>query len=96
MRPRNASTWSSSPKSWNERGNVAELFFQPIAQLATALDAKKVSAVELAHAVIARTKSVDGRLHAFNFYDEADALAQAAAENENTGLFHVRRVWIGG
>ena len=22
--------------------------------------------------------------------------AEAAAENENTGLFHVRRVWIGG
>ena len=59
----------------------AELFFQRIAQLAAALDARKLSSVELTRAIIARTKAVDARVRAFNSSDEADALAQAAASD---------------
>jgi len=40
-----------------------------------------LSSVELTLAVVARTKAVDGRVRAFNSYDEADALAQAAASD---------------
>src|SRR5581483_11338354 len=60
---------------------ASELFYQSIAPLGAALDAKKISAVELMRAVIARTKAVDGRVMAFNSYDEADALAQATASD---------------
>ncbi len=59
----------------------AELFFQPVARLAEALDAKTLSSVELTKAVIARTKVVEPRVHAFNSFDEGDALAQAAASD---------------
>ena len=59
----------------------SELFFQPVAQLAAALNAKTLSSVELTRAIIARTKAVDGRVRAFNSFDEADALAQAAASD---------------
>ncbi len=59
----------------------SELFFQPIATLATALEAKALSSVELTQAVIARTKAVDERVRAFNSFDERDALAQAAASD---------------
>jgi len=59
----------------------SELFYRPITELAAALDAKKLSSVELTQAVIARTKAVDTRVKAFNSFDEADALAQAAASD---------------
>lgn len=59
----------------------AELFFQPITELSAALDAKKLTAVELMQAVLARTKAVEPRVRAFNSLDEADALAQAAASD---------------
>jgi aspartyl-tRNA(Asn)/glutamyl-tRNA(Gln) amidotransferase subunit A len=58
-----------------------ELFLKPIGELAALLDAKKISAVELAQAVLARTKAVEPRVKAFNSYDEPDALAQAAASD---------------
>lgn len=58
-----------------------ELIFKPATELAAVLDAKKISAVELTQAVIARTKALDARVRAFNSYDEADALAQAAASD---------------
>lgn len=60
----------------------SELFFQPISQLAEALAAKRLSSVELIQSVVARTKTVDDRVHAFNSFDEADALAQAKASDE--------------
>ncbi len=41
----------------------------------------KLSAVELMGSVVARTKAVEGRVHAFNSFDEADALAQARASD---------------
>ena len=59
----------------------SEIFYQSIAQLGTALDAKKISATELTRAVIARTKAVESRVHAFNSFDETDALAQATASD---------------
>jgi aspartyl-tRNA(Asn)/glutamyl-tRNA(Gln) amidotransferase subunit A len=59
----------------------SELYFKPIAALAGLLDAKSISAVELMQAVLARTKAVDGRVRAFNSFDEADALAQAGASD---------------
>jgi aspartyl-tRNA(Asn)/glutamyl-tRNA(Gln) amidotransferase subunit A len=59
----------------------SELFFQSITDLTSALEAKKLSAVELLQAVIARTKDVDPRVRAFNSFDEAGALAQAAASD---------------
>jgi aspartyl-tRNA(Asn)/glutamyl-tRNA(Gln) amidotransferase subunit A len=59
----------------------SEVYFRTIADLATALAEKKLSAVELIQAVIARTKKVEPRVRAFNSFDEADALAQARASD---------------
>lgn len=55
--------------------------FQPIAELSAHLAARRISSVELTQAVIARTKAVESRVHAFNSFDEPDALAQAAASD---------------
>ncbi len=57
------------------------LHYQTIVELSAALEAKTVSATELTQAVIARTKAVEPQVHAFNSFDEADALAQAAASD---------------
>ena len=57
----------------------AEIFHLPIATLAAQLEAKAISAVELTQAVVARTKAVEPRVRAFNSFDEADAMTQAAA-----------------
>ena len=59
----------------------SELHFQTIPELAAALQAKKISSVELTRAIIARTKAVEPRVRAFNSFDEADALQQAAASD---------------
>ena len=56
-----------------------ELIFRPVAELAALLDAKNISSVELLQACIARQRSVDSRVKAFNSLDEAGALALAAA-----------------
>jgi len=56
-----------------------ELFNSTIAELSGLLDRGALSSVELMKAVIARTKAVDGRVRAFNSYDEEDAMAQARA-----------------
>jgi aspartyl-tRNA(Asn)/glutamyl-tRNA(Gln) amidotransferase subunit A len=58
------------------------LYFQSISSLSDQLAAKTISAVELMQAVIDRTKAVDGKVRAFNSFDEADALAQARASDE--------------
>ena len=57
----------------------SELTFQPATELAALLAARKASSVELTTAFIARAKAVEDRLHAFNSFDEAGALAQARA-----------------
>ena len=59
-----------------------DVFFQTIAELSVALAAKTLSSVELTQAVIARTKAVDGRIHAFNSFNETNALEQAAASDQ--------------
>ncbi|MBI5382013.1 MAG: Asp-tRNA(Asn)/Glu-tRNA(Gln) amidotransferase subunit GatA [Opitutae bacterium] len=61
---------------------MPELFHQPVAALADQLAAKKLSAVELMQAVIARTEAVESRVKAFNSFDAADALARARASDE--------------
>lgn len=57
------------------------LFFKPLTELADLLAARTISSTELTQAVIARTKAVDAQVKAFNSFDEADALAQAAASD---------------
>ena len=59
-----------------------DVFFQTIAELSAALAARTLSSVELTQAVIARTKAVDGRIHAFNSFNETNALEQAAASDQ--------------
>jgi len=54
----------------------------PLTTLSSELAAKKISAVELAQAVIARTRAVEPRVGAFNSHDETSALAQARASDE--------------
>ena len=57
----------------------SELTFKTATELAALLAARKASSVELTTAFIARAQAVEDRLHAFNSFDEADALAQARA-----------------
>lgn len=57
------------------------LHFQSVATLSTRLDRREISAVELLQAFIARAKTLEPRLHAFNSFNETDALAQAAASD---------------
>jgi aspartyl-tRNA(Asn)/glutamyl-tRNA(Gln) amidotransferase subunit A len=58
------------------------LYYQSIAELSAALQARRIPAVDLMQAVIARTQAVEDRVHAFNSYDVEDALAQARASDE--------------
>jgi aspartyl-tRNA(Asn)/glutamyl-tRNA(Gln) amidotransferase subunit A len=58
------------------------LHYQSITELSAALQARRISAVDLMQAVIARTQAVEDRVHAFNSYDVEDALAQARASDE--------------
>jgi aspartyl-tRNA(Asn)/glutamyl-tRNA(Gln) amidotransferase subunit A len=58
------------------------LYYQSIAELSAALQARRISAVDLMQAVIARTQAVEGRVHAFNSYVVEDALVQARASDE--------------
>jgi aspartyl-tRNA(Asn)/glutamyl-tRNA(Gln) amidotransferase subunit A len=58
-----------------------ELCYSTISELSGRLGRGELSAVELMRAVIARTKEVDGRVGAFNSFDEGDALAQALASD---------------
>ncbi|MBI2513085.1 MAG: Asp-tRNA(Asn)/Glu-tRNA(Gln) amidotransferase subunit GatA [Opitutae bacterium] len=57
------------------------LHFQSLTELSARLERRELSAVELMQALIARTKALEPRVHAFNSRDEADALAQAAASD---------------
>lgn len=52
-----------------------------IAEISGQLAAGKISAVELMQLLIARTRAIEPGLQAFNSWDEADALAQAAASD---------------
>jgi aspartyl-tRNA(Asn)/glutamyl-tRNA(Gln) amidotransferase subunit A len=59
-----------------------DLFNSTISELSRLLGRGELSAVELMQSVISRTKAVEGRVRAFNSFDEADALAQARASDE--------------
>jgi len=59
-----------------------ELCYSTISELSGRLGRGDLSAVELMQAVIARTRKVDGRVGAFNSFDEEDALGQARASDE--------------
>ena len=59
-----------------------ELFNSTITELAGLMERRALSSVELMQSVVARTKAVDGRVRAFNSFDEADALSQARASDE--------------
>src|SRR5258705_5859515 len=69
---RTASFWF--PKSSNNMLNELT-----IAEAARRVRAKEISARDLVQACIDRVKEIDGKVKAFLSYDEADALAQAAA-----------------
>ncbi len=59
----------------------SDLHFCTITDLSAQLAAKELSATDLMSAVIARTRAVEPRVHAFNSCDEANALTQAAASD---------------
>ncbi|HUG10115.1 MAG TPA: amidase family protein, partial [Opitutaceae bacterium] len=61
---------------------MADLFHEPIAAMADALAAGRLSSVELTRAHIARIRATEDRVRAFNSFDEADALAQAEASDK--------------
>ena len=54
-----------------------EILYQSAARLAAMLAARQISAVELLQACLTRMRAVDGRIRAFNSFDEAGALAAA-------------------
>jgi aspartyl-tRNA(Asn)/glutamyl-tRNA(Gln) amidotransferase subunit A len=58
-----------------------DIHYQTITELSGRLGRREISAAELMAAVIRRTKEVDGRVKAFNSFDEADALEQARASD---------------
>ena len=53
-----------------------------ISELSSLMEQGSLSAAELMRSVIERTKAVEGRVRAFNSYDEAGAMAQARASDE--------------
>ena len=56
--------------------------FQTLTQLREALASKSISSVELTRTHLDRIKAVDGRVHAFNSWDEDDSIGQAEASDE--------------
>ncbi|HND61589.1 MAG TPA: Asp-tRNA(Asn)/Glu-tRNA(Gln) amidotransferase subunit GatA [Opitutaceae bacterium] len=61
---------------------MSDLVFQSISELSGRLASGEISSAELTRIFIARTKSLDQRVHAFNSFDAGDALAQAVASDE--------------
>jgi len=59
-----------------------DLCHSTISELSRLMAGGELSSVELMKAVIARTKAVDGKVRAFNSFDEDGALAQARAADE--------------
>src|SRR3954466_15322650 len=65
--------------SWFRKSSNNMLNELTIAEAARRVRSKEISARDLTQACIDRVKKVDGQVKAFMSYDEADALAQAAA-----------------
>ncbi len=74
---------------------AAEVFYQTVAETTAQLAAGRISAVELLRALIARLRAVEPRVRAFNSFDEADALAQAAASDARRASGEARGVLDG-
>jgi aspartyl-tRNA(Asn)/glutamyl-tRNA(Gln) amidotransferase subunit A len=64
---------------------AGDILHSTISELSGRLGRGEISSEELVGAVIARTKEVDGRVRAFNSFDEADALSQARASDKRRG-----------
>jgi len=60
----------------------APLHYQTIASLSDRLGRGELSSVELMQALVRRTRELEPRVHAFNSYNEEDALAQARASDD--------------
>ncbi len=58
--------------------SATPLHYQTVTELSAALASGALTSVALTEAVIARTRAVEDRVQAFNSYDVADALRQAA------------------
>jgi aspartyl-tRNA(Asn)/glutamyl-tRNA(Gln) amidotransferase subunit A len=58
--------------------SATPLHYQTVAELSAALAAGSLTSTALTEAVIARTRAVEDQVRAFNSYDAADALRQAA------------------
>ena len=69
---------------------AAEIIFQSATRLAAQLAAREISSVELLQACLARTQAVDGRVRAFNSYDEPGALALAQASDSRRAAGQAR------
>ena len=67
-----------------------EIIYQPATRLAVLLAQGKISSVELLQACVARTRAVDGRVKAFNSFDEAGALALARASDQRRAAGQAR------
>src|SRR5207253_8424597 len=65
--------------SWFRKSSSNMLNQLTIAEAARRVRSKEIPARELVQSCIDRVKQVDDRVKAFMSYDEADALAQAAA-----------------
>jgi aspartyl-tRNA(Asn)/glutamyl-tRNA(Gln) amidotransferase subunit A len=59
----------------------SELFYRSISELSASLSAGEITSTELTKAVVARTRAVEARVHAFNSFNEEKALAQASASD---------------
>lgn len=68
----------------------AALFYQSAAELASRLASGEISALGLMQSVLTRTRSADGRVRAFNSFDEAGALAAARASDERRAAGQAR------
>lgn len=60
---------------------MSEIFYRPLAELSAALSTREITSTELTRAVIARTRAVEARVHAFNSFNEDRALADASASD---------------
>ncbi len=69
---------------------MSGLWFKSATEIAALLGAGELSSVGLMQALIGRAKALDGRVRAFNSFDEADALAQARAADDRRAAGRAR------
>ncbi len=69
---------------------MSELWFKSATEIAALLGTGRLTSVGLVQALLGRAKALDGRVRAFNSFDEADALAQARASDERRAAEQAR------